>query len=97
MQDIPLQAVPNQRLRVSLDGDEWELTIKSAKNTMCCDVTRNEVILLQGIRVMPDQPLIPYGYLSGNSNFAFITENDEYPWWEKFGQSQTLIWWGEDD
>ncbi|MEY0026207.1 hypothetical protein AB7W40_19685 [Providencia rettgeri] len=97
MQKIPLNAVHNQRLRVSLADDEWEITIKVARNVMCCDIKRNDAILIQGIRAMPNQPLIPYGYLSGNSNFAFITENDEYPWWEKFGQSQTLILWGEND
>ncbi|WP_272524230.1 MULTISPECIES: phage baseplate plug family protein [unclassified Providencia] len=97
MQDIPLNAVPSQRLRVSLGGDEWELTIKVAQATMCCDVKRNDITLLQGLRIMPNQPLIPYRYLSGNSNFAFITENDELPWWERFGQSHSLVWWGEDD
>lgn len=97
MQEIPLNAVPNQRLRVSLGGDEWELTVKVARTTMCCDIKRNDVVLLQGIRVMPNQPLIPYRYLSGNGNFTFITENDELPWWEQFSQSHSLVWWGDDD
>ncbi len=97
MQEIPLNAIPNQRLRVSLGDDEWELTLKVARNTMCCDIKRNDVVLLRGSRVMPNQPLIPYRYLSGKGNFVFITDNDEHPWWEQFGQSQYLVWWGEDD
>lgn len=97
MKEIPLNTVPNQRLRASLGGDEWELTIKVARTMMCCDIKRNDVVLLQGIRVMPNQPLIPYRYLSGDGNFAFITDNDEHPWWEQFGQSQYLVWWSDDD
>lgn len=97
MQEIPLNAVPNQRLRVSLGDDEWELTIKVARNTMCCDVKRNDTLIQQGIRILPNQPMIPYRYLSGTGNFAFITDNDELPWWAQFGQSQYLVWWGEDD
>lgn len=97
MQEIPLNAVPNQRLRVSLGDDEWELTIKVARSVMFCDIKRNDITLIQGIRVMPNQPLIPYRYLSGTGNFAFITDNDELPWWEQFGKSQYLVWWGADD
>ncbi|MBC5791104.1 phage baseplate plug family protein [Providencia sp. JUb39] len=97
MQEIPLNTVPNQRLRVSLGDDEWELTIKVARSVMFCDIKRNDITLIQGIRVMPNQPLIPYRYLSGTGNFAFITDNDELPWWEQFGKSQYLVWWGADD
>ncbi|EFB71964.1 hypothetical protein PROVRUST_06718 [Providencia rustigianii DSM 4541] len=97
MQEIPLNAVPNQRLRVSLVDDEWELTIKVARNVMFCDIKRNNDMLIQGVRVMPNQPLIPYRYLSGTGNFAFITDNDELPWWEQFGKAHYLVWWGDDD
>ncbi|ATG17008.1 hypothetical protein AB7092_08820 [Providencia rettgeri] len=97
MQEIPLNAVPNQRLRVSLGDDEWELTIKVARSVMLCDIKRNDDMLIQGVRVMPNQPLIPYRYLAGNGNFAFITDNDELPWWEQFGKAHYLVWWGDDD
>lgn len=97
MQEIPLNAVPNQRLRVSLGDDEWELTIKVARSVMLCDIKRNDDMLIQGVRVMPNQLLIPYRYLAGNGNFAFITDNDELPWWEQFGKAHYLVWWGDDD
>ncbi|MTC15794.1 phage baseplate plug protein [Providencia alcalifaciens] len=97
MQEIPLNAVPNQRLRVSLGDDEWELTIKVARSVMLCDIKRNDDMLIQGVRVMPNQPLIPYRYLAGNGNFAFITDNDELPWWEQFGKAHYLVWWGDYD
>ncbi|EJD6506592.1 phage baseplate plug family protein [Providencia rettgeri] len=97
MQEIPLNTVPNQRVRISLSGEEWELTFKVARNTICCDIKRNDVVLLRSIRAIPNQPLIPYRYLSAGGNFVFITDNDEYPWWEQFGKSHYLVWWGNDD
>ncbi|WP_458321627.1 phage baseplate plug family protein [Providencia sp. SRMPRO-001] len=97
MQEIPLSAIPNQRIRVTLDGDDWEFTLKAARDVMCCDIKCNDRVLLQGLRAMLNQSLIPYRYLSSKSNFAFITNNDVLPWWEQFNQSQYLVWWREDD
>ena len=97
MQKIQLSTIPNQRLRATLNDNDWELTIKVARQMMCCDIKRNDNMLIQGIRVIPNQPLIPYRYLSGIGNFAFITDNGELPWWELFGKTQYLVWRSSDD
>lgn len=97
MKIIPLNTVPNQRLRVTLGGHEWELTLKAARGVMCCDIRRDDVVIVQGIRMMPEQPLIPYRHLTSDGNFAVLTEGDTLPWWELFDKMQTLIYWGDDD
>lgn len=97
MKIIPLNTAPNQRLRVTLDGREWELTIKAARRVMCCDIRCDDTVLIQAVRMMPGQPLIPYRYLSSGGNFALLTAGDELPWWEEFGKTQTLVWWSDDD
>lgn len=97
MKEIPINTIPNQRLRVTLGGSEWELTIKVARGVMCCDIRRDDTVLIQSVRMMPGQPLIPYRYLSPGGNFALLTAGDELPWWEEFGKTQTLVWWGNDD
>ncbi|MDC9591184.1 hypothetical protein PSI23_18285 [Xenorhabdus sp. XENO-10] len=97
MREIPLRAIPNQRLAVTLDGVNWVLTIKAARSMMVCDIQRDEVMLIQGSRLVPDTRLIPYAYLSSAGNFALLTENHALPWWEKFESTQTLIYWNHDD
>ncbi|MBC8954133.1 hypothetical protein [Xenorhabdus sp. PB62.4] len=96
MREIPLRAIPNQRLAVTLDEANWVITIKAARTMMVCDIQRDDVIVVQGSRLIPNTPLIPYAYLS-TGNFALLTENHELPWWEKFESTQTLIYWSHDD
>nr|WP_237386287.1 hypothetical protein [Xenorhabdus sp. Sc-CR9] len=97
MREIPLRAIPNQRLAVTLDGVNWVITLKAARHTMLCDIQRDEVSLIQGARLVANASLIPYAYLSPAGNFALLTENHELPWWEKFESTQTLIYWSDDD
>lgn len=97
MKIIPLNTVPNQRLRVTLSEQEWELTIKTAHAVMCCDIRCDDEIVVQGMRMLPEQPLIPYRYLTSGGNFTLLTGGDALPWWEQFGKTQTLVWRGDDD
>ncbi|PHM47170.1 phage baseplate plug family protein [Xenorhabdus miraniensis] len=97
MREIPLRAIPNQRLAVTLDDVNWVITLKAARNMMLCDIQRDEVTLIQGSRLVPNASLIPYAYLSSAGNFALLTENHELPWWEQFESTQTLIYWNNDD
>ncbi|CDG21072.1 conserved protein of unknown function [Xenorhabdus poinarii G6] len=97
MREIPLRAIPNQRLAVTLDDANWLITVKTARNMMLCDIQRDDVMVIQGSRLIPNAPLIPYACLGSTGNFAVLTEQDELPWWEHFESTQTLIYWGNDD
>ena len=91
MRTIPLQATANQSLTVTLDGNRWSLTIKSAGNVMAVDVDLNDAPILRGQRVVAGEPVIPYRRLyAGTGNFIFDTENGDLPWWEQFGVDQSL-------
>ncbi|PHM51042.1 phage baseplate plug family protein [Xenorhabdus sp. KK7.4] len=97
MREIPLRAIPNQRLAVTLGDTNWVITLKAARNMMLCDIQRDDVMIIQGSRLMPNAPLIPYAYLGSTGNFALLTEQDELPWWEQFESTQTFIYWSDDD
>ncbi|MDE9447073.1 hypothetical protein KKJ04_16065 [Xenorhabdus bovienii] len=97
MREIPLRAIPNQRLAVTLDSVNWVITLKAARHTMVCDIQRDEVTVIQGSRLVANARLIPYAYLSPAGNFALLTEDHILPWWEKFESTQTLIYWSDDD
>jgi hypothetical protein len=79
-------------MNVTLDGNRWTLTLKVATNVMFADIDRNDLTVLIGQRLVAGAPLLPYGYLSGDGNFWFLTENEEMPWWERFGVDQMLVY-----
>lgn len=88
---IPLAAVPNQTLSVQIGQVRWGLTLKDARGVMVADVERAGVVLLQAVRVVAHEPVIPYGYLE-DGNFLLTTLNDDLPGWSKFGDSQELVY-----
>jgi hypothetical protein len=92
MRDIPLSRVPNQQLNVTLDGQRWSLTVKVGQHTMFADIRRNDEVVLLGQRLVAGTPFLPYAYLAGDGNFWFLTENEELPWWERFGIDQVLVY-----
>lgn len=92
MRNIPLDAVPNQQLIVTLDSNRWELTIKEARGVMCVDVMLNDEVLILGQRIVAGTPLLPYRYLQGSGNFVLLTDADELPYWTRFGIDQQLVY-----
>ncbi len=56
----------------------------------------NNVLILSGIRAVAGFPVIPYDYLQ-NGNFVFVTANDEYPIYTRFGIDQFLIYASPDE
>lgn len=92
MQTIPIQSVPNQSLSVTIDRQRWTLTIKAAVSSMVVDLSLNDQVVIRGLRIMPNQPLIPHPYLATVGNFLMLTNSDELVWWERFGIDQTLVY-----
>lgn len=91
MTEIPLQAVPNQTLSVQLDGARYVLTFKVAGGIMAADLTRDEVVIVSGQRLVAWAPLLPYTHMEAG-NFAILTENDDLPHYASFGYTQTLVY-----
>ena len=92
MRNIPIESTPNQSLTVNLDGNRWFLRIKECRGVMACDVSLDDVPILQGIRICPGTPIIPYEYLQGNGNFLLLVDREELADWSQFGMSQSLIY-----
>lgn len=91
MIEIPLQAVPNQKITTTLENNLYELTFRTCGNIMSVDIVRNSETIETGIRCEAGVPLIPYEYLE-DGNFLILTQNDDYPWYEQFGITQYLVY-----
>ncbi len=91
MIEISLIQHPNQTFPVILEGVRYDLTLKDCGNFMVIDIVRDDIVIIQGQRLLPYTPLIPYKYLA-NGNLIFATENNELPDWNKFGVTQQLFY-----
>lgn len=92
MRQIKLLSFPNQAFSVTIGESLWNISIKQANNSMFADIRRNNEVLILGQRILPNQPIIPYRYLSTYGNFILLTTNDEIPNWQRFNIDQTLIY-----
>lgn len=88
---IPLQAIPNQSFSVALDGVQYNFIIKASGNVMTCTVAINNVIVISGVRILPQSAIIPYPYLS-SANFFMSCTTDDYPYWPNFNVTQFLVY-----
>lgn len=94
MRTISIDAIPNQELSVTLDGNRWGITLKEANGVMCCTLVLNDVTILSGQRIVAGSPLIPYRYLQGSGNFWILTDGDDMPYYTEFGVTQQLVYMG---
>lgn len=93
MIEIPLSAIPNQSLSIRLGDAQYDLRLFLCNNVMAIDIIRDNEVIIQGARLAPGFPILPYEYLSaGEGNFVVVTENDEYPDYLQFGITQFLIY-----
>lgn len=106
MRLITLSNIPNQSFSVSVDNNFYDLTIKqiAGQNTylngvfvgatnviMACSITRNNVLIEEGSRIIQGIGLMPYQYQE-QGNFVLVTANDEYADYQQFGISQFLYY-----
>lgn len=96
MEIIKLIQQPNQSFNISLSGDFYEISIKESEGIMAASITRNDVVLITGMRIVSGFFIIPFKYLE-SGNFAITTENEEYPDYRRFGIDQFLAYFTQEE
>jgi hypothetical protein len=91
MIDIDLAAIPNQTVSIRLDDQLYKITVRETRGVMSVDIVRDDVELVMGARIVAGTPLLPYLYQEVG-NFVLLTEDEEYPYYTKFGDSQSLVY-----
>ena len=93
MQIISTITDPNQSFNFSVEGNFYTIAIKETNGVMSADLSRNNVQILSGSRIVSGYPIIPYLYLEDKSgNFAITTDNENYPYYTDFGVTQYLAY-----
>lgn len=97
MIDIGLAAVANQTLFVQLDERAYTVAVHTSGDGLASvDITRDDVVLIQGARITPGMPLLPYRYQE-SGNFLLITNEGDLPDFAQFGVTQFLVYLSADE
>lgn len=96
MQSIPIQAIPAQSFSITLDNNNWDISIKTTDDCTSVSLALNGVDILDNVRAVANTKIIPYEYLEAG-NFAFVSKLQDLPFYEQFGITQTLVYISDDD
>jgi len=91
MQQIPLQALPNQSFTVQLDGNQWDWTIELVNDAIAVSLTLNGSVVISGLNIVGGMRIIPSEYEEAG-NFVLVTMNQQVPDYTQFGTGQQLIY-----
>lgn len=91
MKRIDIQAVPNQSFSARLENSRYDFVIKETAGVMSMTISRDNIKLLDNVRITSGAPIIPYIYLE-QGNFAIVNENEDLIYYDKFGVSQFLVY-----
>lgn len=89
MREIMLQAVPNQRIDVSVGGVAWRIDINTVTGGMAATVWADNELLISGTRILTNSLILPFKYLSIYGNFIIDSGGNPIDW-RLFGRSQAL-------
>jgi len=92
-QDIPIQALPNQAFAVVLDGDSWDVAIKTTNGATAVSLMRNGIAIIENLRAAAGMRIIPSRYEEAG-NFVFVTAAFALPDYRRFGVDQNLVYFG---
>lgn len=91
MQNIPIQAIPNQKFSVPLDGNQWDVAIRAVNGSIAVTLTLNGAVVIENMHIVSGMRIIPSRY-EESGNFTLITVNFEVPDYTKFGTTQQLLY-----
>jgi hypothetical protein len=92
MIEINVQQIPNQEFMRIIDNVRYTIKLRTFHDLTIADITINEKPVKNGVRVLANELLIPYKYLTKGGNFMFVCPNEDNPHYTKFGVTQQLVY-----
>jgi hypothetical protein len=93
-QIIPLQSIPNQSFNINLDGNLWDIVIRTTDGldpVTVMSLTINGALVIENLIAAAAAPIIPAQYQE-NGNFMFLTANNQMPIYSQFNVTQSLFY-----
>lgn len=89
---IDLKSTPNQEFFINILNRDMTIRIID-RGLPLFSLYINGDYLVQNIPCFSNQGILPYPYMTTEigGNFMFLTENDQYPKWDNFGNTCNLV------
>lgn len=93
--DFELQPIPNQSFTTTINNIDMEISIKLTgenEQFLLFNIQTNNGTICPDVPIFAQQGILPYYYMIEEigGQFFIETENDEYPNYTKFGDTQIL-------
>lgn len=93
MQQIPLQAVPAQKLQAVLGGQNCQLNVYTRSSGLYVDLAINGAAISYSVLAQNLNPLVPTTYFGFAGNLLFVdTQGSSDPAYTGFGSRFLLIY-----
>lgn len=93
MQEVPLSQQPNQAFTLVIDNNTYRIRIVDIVGMMAADVNINTDPVINGIRCLHGDFLLPWPSLERNGvNFMWFDDQGRLPHWENFGVTCRLYY-----
>lgn len=90
MNIVDLQALPNQQFSATLDDSFYDVTIQETAGVMSISISRNQVVIVAGQRIVAGALILPYEYQE-DGNFYFLNLNEDLIYFTAFQITQFLV------
>ena len=97
MIQIELQQAPNQNLKLRINEELYDITIKTTQYSTHISISRDDIVLVSSQILIPNSKIIRYDYLATDGNFVFETQSNNLPDYNKFNVSQFLYYLTNDE
>lgn len=90
-QIIPTIKSPNQTFFVVLDGVNYEISLQTSLDLLFITIVAEEETLCTSVAVCNNQPIL-YDFQKRGGQFYMLCDDEEYPSYDKLGESANLIY-----
>jgi len=98
MQTLSLTKKANQKFSFTCSSGTYTITFRTHEGITFASVELNGDVIVNGVRVINNNWLIPYKYLMrGNGNFRVETPKEDYPHYTDFGDDVVLRYYTQEE
>lgn len=97
MYNVSLNKVPNQELTFVVGENAFRIQLRTIQGLIFASIFLNEQPLLYSQLCTPNNFINLYNYISAGGKFYFNCIDNEYPNYKKFGDTQHLVFYTEDE
>lgn len=82
---------PNQSFFVVLDGVNYEISLQTSLDLLFITIVADEETLCTSVAVCNNQPIL-YDFQKRGGQFYMLCDNEDFPSYDKLGESANLIY-----